>query len=209
MAIKRDESCGVLSFHPNTEASLLTHVRNSLKTATSSSSSSLGSVENRLQRSSDVLRAVDAFCMSRAWMMHIGPEKGGILLEAMQDAMNAKMARSSLESNIPFVAVELGTYCGYASIFMGRTFCGAKPSATLDCHLFTTEINRSYAEIATEMIQLSGMEDFVSVHQISYDGHDTNIVDIVGFRPFRPSIRSPRRRRWTRASSPPSSSPRS
>lgn len=176
MAIKRDESCGVCSFHPNTEASLLTHVRNSLKSVHPPTSLD---EQTKLQRSSDVLKAIDAFCMSRHWMMHVGPEKGNILLESLHDAMNNKMKCSSLESNIPFVAVELGTYCGYASILMGRTICEAKP-ATMNCHMFTTEINREYAEIASEIIRLSGMEDLISVLQISYDGHGTDIVSVVG-----------------------------
>mmetsp|Transcript_28725 Transcript_28725/g.61248 ORF Transcript_28725/g.61248 Transcript_28725/m.61248 type:complete len:308 (+) Transcript_28725:142-1065(+) len=180
-AIKRDESCGLCCFHPNTEASLLNHVRNSLKTV--ASSTTLPDEQNKLERSrersSSVLQAIDTFCMSRHWMMHVGPEKGDILLNAMQDAMNNKMKDSPLEYNIPFVAVELGTYCGYASILMGQTFCKSKP-ATMNCHLFTTEIHPEYAEIATEMIQLSGMEDLISVHQISYNGHDTDLVSVVG-----------------------------
>lgn len=60
-AIKRDASCGVLSFHANTEASLLTHVRNTLKTAAPGN--------DTMQRSSDVLRAIDDFCMARHWQV--------------------------------------------------------------------------------------------------------------------------------------------
>lgn len=179
-AIMRDESCGVLAFHPNTEAALLTHVRNSLPHTTSSSaSSSLDSLEAKLQRSDHVLHAIDEFCMSRHWMMHVGPEKGEIILQALRDAMNEKMKRSSLlKSDVPFVAVELGTYCGYASVLMGRAMREMKPDA-MNCHLYTTEINRQYAEIATGIIQLAGMGDAVSVHEISFDGHDTNVVSVV------------------------------
>ena len=70
----RDESGnGICCFHPNTEASLLAHVRNNLQTIND------GSIEgNNIdieQRADDVLKAIDTFCMSRHWMMHIGPEK--------------------------------------------------------------------------------------------------------------------------------------
>lgn len=62
----RDESGnGICCFHPNTEASLLAHVRNSLPNK---------SIDIE-QRADDVLNAIDTFCMSRHWMMHIGPEK--------------------------------------------------------------------------------------------------------------------------------------
>mmetsp|Transcript_16518 Transcript_16518/g.39544 ORF Transcript_16518/g.39544 Transcript_16518/m.39544 type:complete len:301 (-) Transcript_16518:280-1182(-) len=173
--IRRDESCGVCCFHSNTEASLLTHVRNSLKSLTTSISPS--DEKTKLQQSSDVLNAIDSFCMSRHWMMHVGPEKGGILLGALKDAMDNKMQQSSSESSTSFVAVELGSYCGYASILMGQALC--KSNSNTMCHLFTTEINREYAEIASELIKMSSMEDDVSVHQISYDGHDTDLVQVV------------------------------
>ena len=62
-----DSGNGICCFHPNTEASLLAHVRNNLQTK-----------DNDIdieQRADDVLNAIDTFCMSRHWMMHIGPEK--------------------------------------------------------------------------------------------------------------------------------------
>ena len=65
----RDESGnGICCFHPNTEASLLAHVRNSLQT-------NINNIDDIEQRADDVLNAIDTFCMKRHWMMHIGPEK--------------------------------------------------------------------------------------------------------------------------------------
>ena len=50
----------------------------------------------------------------------------------------------------------------------------------LNCHLFTTEIHREYFEIATEMIQLTnGMDGMISVHQTTFDGHDTDMVNVI------------------------------
>ena len=206
IAIKRDASCGVFAFHPHTEASLLTHVRNSLTSRESSISLEKGSEEEKsstlskenlqliLRRSNDVLHAIDEYCMSRHWMMHIGPEKGGILKESLKDKINNKSrslnSMSSTGSSAPFVAVELGSYCGYAAILMGREFCETRLAAlssnyshpeltNVDFHLFSMEINREYAEIAKEMIKLSGLECMISVHQISYNGHDTDVVDVI------------------------------
>jgi catechol O-methyltransferase len=189
-AVRRDRSCGVCRFHSNTEASLLAHVRNSAMMSSSSSSSS--------SSSEGVLRAIDDFCVSRHWMMHVGPEKGDILAGALRSSILAKLeappppSRSSPSpsGNVEFVAVELGTYCGYASILMGRTMREMMASSDgLDCHLFTAEINGEYAEIATEMIRLSRMEDLISVHAISYDGHDTDIVVAIGDALARSSSR--------------------
>mmetsp|Transcript_20237 Transcript_20237/g.28917 ORF Transcript_20237/g.28917 Transcript_20237/m.28917 type:complete len:285 (+) Transcript_20237:81-935(+) len=159
-ALQRDESCGVCSFHSNTEASLLMHVRNT----------------PNLQGANDLLMAVDAFCMSRHWMMHVGPDKGSILKQILNDTINAK-ASAVASNKANFVAVELGTYCGYASILLASEFRHA--STSLNCHWYTAEIERSYASIAKEMVQLSGMDDVVSVHQITFDGHDTNVVEVI------------------------------
>ena len=41
--------------------------------------------------SSDVLRAIDDFCISRHWMMHVGPEKGDILVGALKSSILAQM----------------------------------------------------------------------------------------------------------------------
>ena len=157
--LQRDETCGVCSFHANTEASLLMHVRNS----------------PNLHGANDVLMAVDTFCMSRHWMMHVGPDKGLLLKQMLHDAISAKTAAAASKTN--FVAVELGTYCGYASILLANEFRHA--SSSLNCHWYTAEIERSYAAIAKEMIRLSGMDDVVSVHQITFNGHDTNVVEVI------------------------------
>jgi len=157
----RDKSCGVCSFHSNTEASLLTHIRNT----------------PNLIGPNDVLHAIDSFCMSRHWMMHVGPQKGLILQRLLHDAINEKASTTTTSAYAPFVAVELGTYCGYASILLAKEFRHA--SASLRCHWHTVEIEREYAAIAKEMIQLSGLTGVVSVHQVSYDGHETNIVEVI------------------------------
>lgn len=173
---KRDASCGVCAFHPHTEASLLVHVRNRLQ----------GAPTTETRRAADVLEAVDEFCTSRHWMMHVGPEKGGILVDSLREAMQGKVAHQSPSSSpaaspIPFVAVELGSYCGYAAILMGRAFHKFREAtpAALECRLFTTEIDPTCADIASEMIRLGGVDDVVSLLRISYDGRDTDVASVV------------------------------
>ena len=204
LTIQRDLSCGVCCFHSNTEASLLTHVRNSLAAISSSAaaasltsaSSTVGESDDKykLRRPHEVLHAIDEFCTSRHWMMHIGPEKGGILVSALKDALDRKIqcaptitAAADLQIHpvFSFVAVELGTYCAYASILLGNAIYETmqqQPNSdvtTMECHLFTTEINQEYIKIATEMIVLSGMEDVISLHEICYNGQYTNVVETV------------------------------
>ena len=117
--------------------------------------------------------------------MHVGPEKGKILISALKDSLERKMTSHSCSTesntNSSFVAVEVGTYCTYASILMGRAICETKQvhNIEMDCHLFTAEINPAFAKIAAEIIQTSGMDDLISVHEISYNGQTTDIVETV------------------------------
>lgn len=172
--VKRDPSCGVFSFHPNTEQSLITHVKNS----TTLTSSSAYASDVQVNSASDVLQAVDKFCTSRHWMMHVGPEKGEILTGALREAMDAKLASRTSDMSTPFVAVELGSYCCYSSILMAREFY-KQQYAKLNSHLFTVEINPEYAKVAAEMARLSGLDGKITVHEISYNGHDTDVDTVV------------------------------
>jgi len=106
--------------------------------------------------------------------------RGNILIGALEESIRRHVSSPSKKER-PFVAVELGTYCGYSSILMGKAMYKAKQQYTsLNCHLFTTEIHREYYEIATEMIQLTnGMDGIISVHQTSFDGHGTDMVDVI------------------------------
>lgn len=105
--------------------------------------------------------------------------RGNILIGALEESIRRHVLSPNKERQ--FVAVELGTYCGYSSILMGKAMYKAKQQYTsFNCHLFTTEIHREYYEIATEMIQLTnGMDGIMSVHQTSFDGHDTDMVDVI------------------------------
>lgn len=162
---QRDESCGICSFHAHTESSLLSHVRNSLKSA---------ELESLVQRAEHVLNSIDEFCMMRHWMMNIGPEKGTIISTTLKETIDVKL--SGQASKQPFVLVELGSYCGYSSILVAKE-CIAAYGNKLDLKLITLEINPEYITVANEMIKLSGLDGVISLLEVSFNGHDTNLVD--------------------------------
>ncbi|KAM9099809.1 catechol O-methyltransferase isoform X2 [Sarcophilus harrisii] len=56
----------------------------------------------------------------------------------------------------PKVLLELGTYCGYSAVRMGRLL---PPGG----HLFTIEFNESFAAIAQQIIQLAGLQEKISI----------------------------------------------
>jgi len=142
-AITRDKFCRVLTFHPHTETSLLCFVRNCLSL---SSPNSL--------RGEEILSIVDKFCLFRHWMMHIGPSKKDAVVSALDEAL-----RLSFEEDV-FVAVELGTYCGYSAILLGMHLQSVAASRTF--HLYTFEICQEYHNVAREMIRLAGLESVIS-----------------------------------------------
>lgn len=101
-----NQSCGVMTFHPNTELSLLIHVRQALLSLQE---------DDILLRSRKVLSAIDEFCLTRHWMMHIGPTKGEILVNEVNDSL---CQYRDEQKCAPFLMLELGTYCGYSSIML-------------------------------------------------------------------------------------------
>ena len=99
-AILRPESSGVLKFHNGTEEAMYRFV-----------------VRKAIQgNSASVLKAIDEFCYTQHWMMHIGDHKLPFLLEGISLAESNRKHRSGGTS--PFVVVELGSYCGYSAVYI-------------------------------------------------------------------------------------------
>lgn len=203
---KRSEDCGVLSFHQGTEAAMLAHVRNavadlSLPPPTSDGRSESEGFEGSAEdiASSTVLSSVDEFCRSRHWMMHVGPEKGDIVTKTLHKSVEEKVAEidrllaSHQISAGCFVCVELGTYCGYASVLLSRCLRAAE-SAILsrsnmkgsgdeeesECHpridfrLYTVEVNPTYAAISRELFKLARLDDMITLLEIPVE---VNMLD--------------------------------
>ena len=172
MSKKRSEDCGVLSYHHGTEAAMLAHVRNAVADlAPPSVTDCLGWKGSAADlASAAVLAAIDEFCQSRHWMMHVGPDKGHILAQKLYGAVKER----DLGPRKTFVCVELGTYCGYASVLLGRTLREAaerpaesgEGAANLECRLYTVEINPEYFAISRELIPLAQLETTIVLVEI-------------------------------------------
>jgi len=172
----RDKSCGVLAFHQNTEQSLLMHVQNSISTSASK--------EDETLPCERVLKEIDKFCSQRHWMMCVGPEKGAIIRDTMQKAIGQHMKNSPRQRKTRFVAVELGTYCGYGSIFLSSMLkqqVFQQDHDSLDFHLFTVEINPEFQKVAEKMIELAEVQDLVTVveNYLLMDGSTSDVGELI------------------------------
>ena len=151
--IARDPGNGVLAIHAGTEVAMLHHVKTELAKNSN----------NNLQRAQTVLEIVDSYCLSRHWMMHVGPEKAGPLRKFINDALDQ---HATNHSNRSFTVIELGTYCGYSSIFIAKTIlelCLEKAKDDFSFHIYSVEVVDKFAAVAKELIQLAHMEDYISV----------------------------------------------
>ncbi|KAM9099807.1 catechol O-methyltransferase isoform X1 [Sarcophilus harrisii] len=90
-----------------------------------------------------VLGAIDQYCYQKEWAMNVGDTKGLIVDKVVEEVK-------------PKVLLELGTYCGYSAVRMGRLL---PPGG----HLFTIEFNESFAAIAQQIIQLAGLQEKISI----------------------------------------------
>lgn len=141
----RSPSDGILVFHKGTEQSLCHFVERSLDVQSETARSDAGSPET-------VLHLIDRFCYERHWMMHIGPEKGRVLDDFLNQAIDAHTDPSS-----PFVIVELGTYCGYSMIRMARTLL----ARSQNFRIATVDVSAENQAVAQRLAELAGLKEFV------------------------------------------------
>jgi catechol O-methyltransferase len=167
---RREDDCGVLAFHAGTEAALLNHVRFEMtKQDVAGKSGGTATVARLIQRAETVLNVIDAFCLQRHWMMHIGQEKGAVLQKFILKCLG-RILDNDESSHDPTVFVELGTYCGYSSIFIMKTvlkeLCRRnQDTSTIQqkIRIYTTEIVELHTQIAQEIIVMSGMDPYIQI----------------------------------------------
>jgi catechol O-methyltransferase len=128
----------VLSFHEGVEEMLMIHVEKATSNVKSADA---------------VLSAVDAFCYSRHWMMHVGDAKGKILDEAVQQAFESIPA----EQQHRVCAIELGSYCGYSAVRIARLLPAAVRLISVD----TESRCRGWTE---RLLRAAALNDKVDVH---------------------------------------------
>jgi catechol O-methyltransferase len=112
----------VLTWAPKMESDLLLHLKRHLRTPSNPQL---------------VLDEIDHYCSTSRWMMHCGPYKG--------DIIEAEVKKSNKKT-----CLELGTYCGYASIRIARSM---DEMGTL----YTIEEKQEIADIAKEIIRMTGL----------------------------------------------------
>eukprot|EP00560_Eucampia_antarctica_P009317 CAMPEP_0197828422 /NCGR_PEP_ID=MMETSP1437-20131217/4984_1 /TAXON_ID=49252 ORGANISM="Eucampia antarctica, Strain CCMP1452" /NCGR_SAMPLE_ID=MMETSP1437 /ASSEMBLY_ACC=CAM_ASM_001096 /LENGTH=332 /DNA_ID=CAMNT_0043429617 /DNA_START=36 /DNA_END=1034 /DNA_ORIENTATION=- len=176
----RELDCGVLSFHPSTESSLLVHVRNVIQQQQQWSSNGKDSDDSR-KPYLVVCNAINEYCEERHWMMHVGPEKGQIVTQTLYDCIMEKK-NNCKTWNEDFVCVELGTYCGYASILLADILKKISTTTTLKKpKLFTVEINPTFQKIAMNLVNLAQLQDYVTFLSVdlNFDGTTQNVATLL------------------------------
>jgi catechol O-methyltransferase len=135
----RDPACGVLAFHDGTEEALFVHLRTNAKP---------GDI-------SQLLMQTDQFCYTRHWMMHIGDQKRQVIESVFVKALQEKRQRDSSSS---FVAVELGSYCGYSALVFAQHLQSNKQE-----HLFCVEAHPKCVTYTRRMVEMAQVDDRVTV----------------------------------------------
>ena len=178
----RDPGNGVLAFHAGTEVALLHHVKTELAKKKNPKENESSGKQAIIHQAQTVLDLVDSYCLSRHWMMHVGPKKAYPLRNFISGSV---MEYETQKDDKPFTIVELGTYCGYSSIFIAKTILehrlgnrrqtstiggsskgAAETSETDDdfsFHIYSVEVVEKFAAVAKELIQLAGMESYISI----------------------------------------------
>ena len=148
----------MLAFHAGTEFALLTHVQNEL-------------ASEDQHTPEFVLRAIDAFCMERHWMMHCGPEKATILKDFVKQCVSAA------DKHAPFSLVELGTYCGYSSIILCQTLLQMNDLSNF--HIYSVEVDSQNAKVAEQMFQLAKLDRYITVLRLDLQSTENSLVNLL------------------------------
>lgn len=143
----RPKTCGVLSFHPGTEEAMLLHCKRKARQ---------GDVEQ-------ILSAVDDFCTSRHWMMHVGPIKGSILKREVESLL----VNSGRSRDAPLFMVEIGSYCGYSAITMAHHLIPMFPSLSIVC----IEGDKKCVQWTQELVLFAGLVAWISVLESTVTTH--------------------------------------
>jgi catechol O-methyltransferase len=132
----RPPASGVLSFHTGVEDMLLLFVA---RAATDGDPDS-------------VLLAVDNFCYTRHWMMHVGDIKGDII---EQEVHRSQEINASVDNEIGCF-VEVGSYCGYSAVRIAKNL----RESELLCSI---EIDERCRKWTRRLLEKAGLSDKVVI----------------------------------------------
>jgi len=113
-----------------------------------------------------VQRAIDVFCYSRHWMMHMGDLKLPIVRAAVA---TAKVNNTKHRPGKGLVVVELGSYCGYSAVALSQMLqlrSRGERDGTED-RLVTFEVNAKVGEISERIFSAAGLHDKVEAHCVA------------------------------------------
>ncbi len=133
----RPITSGVLQFHTGTEEALFLFVK-----------------QNAPQGDHvAVLLAIDTFCYTRHWMMHIGDKKLKFLTDAIKKMVDLHKPKQ-------LSAVELGSYCGYSAISIASHLDGGNGDM-----MFCVESDPHCVFWTQRMVDYAGMGHKVRILQ--------------------------------------------
>lgn len=141
----RPRGCGVLNFHAGTEDALFLFLQNQITKDLI--------FDDHAERTDFILKLVDQFCYTRHWMMHIGDEKASVLHAAILDAKTTQSF-----PNDGFVAVELGSYCGYSAAVIAKNLSFENGDM-----LYCIESNEKCVLYTQRLVDLCGLSNKVTV----------------------------------------------
>ena len=107
---------------------------------------------------SDVIATLDRHGWAGWWMMSIGDQKGGIMDETLDAALDAHDRHAARDT--PFVAVELGTYAGYGALHIARSLQRFDPTAKRT-HFISVDPSAMAHSIAGAMLEYAGVRPHV------------------------------------------------
>lgn len=157
----RDPSNGMLAFHDGTEQALLLYVQEQLSELNMISKQQQNDETSR-EKVSRIVTLIDNFCYQRHWMMHVGPEKAGVLQEFLLESYKQTVDNVKDPAST-FVIVEIGTYCGYSLLRMAQIILNTQKHDEIhNFHIVTVDVNARNQNVAKEMVAMAGLSDHVT-----------------------------------------------
>lgn len=180
--LRNDDEFGILKFHAGTEQAMLLFVKEqfSKQDQQTAKDEEYEDKTNHLQQlarqSYRILHWIDEYCMTRHWMMHVGPEKGRILQEFLIQRFQTWYANRRTKTTTtmhspspPFRIVELGTYCAYSTIRMAQAILFEYAANTssygknADFHIYTVDIQSQ--TVAQQLVEIAGLSRYITFIQ--------------------------------------------
>lgn len=98
---------------------------------------------------SEILNAIDHFSGHKEMLITVGPEKGRVVADIIAEEK-------------PKILVQLGTHVGYSAILFADCMRKQRPNDS-SVHLWALELEPNFVAIASELVEMAGLQDIVTV----------------------------------------------